>query len=76
MERFEYQMTWHPAEEFSKLIYFCTAEGACGPDDVPREEPEGLMELLNEQGGDGWELVQMVFRQSGLMVCWKRRLKH
>jgi hypothetical protein len=74
MERFEYELTRHGAETFSKLVYFCSEQGDCGLDEVPLEEPQALVEILNERGKNGWELFQMLFGKDGVMCCWKRRI--
>ena len=45
MEYFEYQITSHGAEEFTRMIYFCSADGDCGLEEVPADEPEALTEV-------------------------------
>lgn len=75
MEYFEYQITSHGAEEFTRMIYFCSADGDCGLEEVPADEPEALTRVLNERGRDGWELVQLMFGRDGVMAFWKRRLR-
>jgi hypothetical protein len=74
MERFEYAVTRHLAETFSKLVYFCSANGDCDVEHVPEEEPDALVELLNGRGDEGWELIQIVFGRGGLMAFWKRKV--
>jgi hypothetical protein len=32
------------------------------------------VDLLNERGGEGWELIQLLFGKDGVMACWKRRV--
>ncbi len=75
MDRFEYEITRHDAKNFSQVVYFCSADGDCGMEEVPREEPNALAEMLNERGRQGWELVQLLFGRDGLMACWKRRVE-
>jgi hypothetical protein len=74
MERYEYQVTRHEAESFAKTIYFCTEQGDCSLQDVPIHEAQALVDLLNERGIEGWELIQLVFGKDGLLACWKRKL--
>lgn len=74
MDRFEYEITTHSAETFSRLIYFCSERGDCGIEQIPAEEPQILVDLFNERGRDGWELVQLLFGSSGIMAYWKRKL--
>ncbi|MGC8658503.1 MAG: hypothetical protein ACP5U1_05460 [Desulfomonilaceae bacterium] len=74
MDRFEYEITRHPSETFTKVVYFCTDKGDCGIDEIPSEEPQALVEALNERGDQGWELVQLMFGPRGVMACWKRKI--
>lgn len=74
MERFEYEVTMHSAGAFSQIVYFCSAEGECGVAEVPQEESRALVNLLNERGEAGWELIQLLFGGDGVMACWKRRV--
>lgn len=74
MDRFEYEITTHNAETFSRLVYFCSEKGDCGIEHVPAEEPQILVDLLNERGREGWELIQLLFGSNGLMAYWKRKL--
>lgn len=74
MDRFEYEITRYPSETFSRVVYFCTDTGDCGIDEIPSEEPQALVELLNERGDQGWELVQLLFGNKGVMACWKRKI--
>ncbi|KPJ53070.1 hypothetical protein AMJ39_05985 [candidate division TA06 bacterium DG_24] len=74
VERFEYEITVHPAETFRKVVYFCSETGECSADQVPGDELQVLGDLLNDRGRVGWELVQMAFGKDSIMVFWKRRL--
>ena len=74
MDRFEYEITRHSADSFGRVIYFCSEGGDCGIEEVPAEEPQALVDLMNERGLEGWELVQLLFGRDGVMACWKRRL--
>jgi hypothetical protein len=74
MDRYEYDVTTHAADTFSRLIYFCSEKGNCTLEEVPAEEPQILVGLLNERGLEGWELIQLLFGKDGVMACWKRRV--
>lgn len=74
MNRYEYEITTHSSESFGKVVYFCTDKGDCRISEVPAGEPEALVEILNERGALGWELVQLMFGKVGVMACWKRQL--
>lgn len=74
MERFEYAVTRHGAQMFSKLVYFCSPDADCDMEQVPADEPDAIVELLNGRGEEGWELIQVFFRQDGLIAFWKRKV--
>ena len=61
MKQFEYEITIHPADEFTHLIYFCTNEGECNVDQLPLNQTEVMEKILNERGAQSWELVQVFF---------------
>jgi hypothetical protein len=75
MKRFEYKITTHSADTFDKIIYFCSKSGQCGIDEVSKDQTRILTDLLNNQGREGWELVQISFGKDGVMVYWKRKMK-
>jgi hypothetical protein len=33
-----------------------------------------LQDILNEEGSDGWELVQVSFGKQGILAFWKKGL--
>jgi hypothetical protein len=74
MERFEYEISTHEANAFTKLAYFCSEAGECSVSEVPADEPPILVDLMNERGFQGWELIQLVFGKDSVMAFWKRRL--
>jgi hypothetical protein len=74
MVRFEYEITKHPAEEFTQLIYFCTDEGDCTLSDLPQDEVAMLLEILNKRGDQGWELIEVFFGKDGIVAFWKRAI--
>jgi hypothetical protein len=72
--RFEYEITTHPAEELTKLVYFCSDEGECALNDLPPDQLRLLVKLLNRRGDEGWELIEMFFGKDGIVAFWKRAL--
>jgi hypothetical protein len=72
MKQFEYEITKHPAEEFNRVVYFCSAQGQCNYEALPSEQMTKLGELLNERGARGWELIQVSFGSDGVVAFWKR----
>jgi hypothetical protein len=74
MGQFEYEITKHPADEFTHLVYFCTNEGECNVDQLPLNQTEVLEKILNERGAQSWELVQIFFGKDGVVAFWKRAI--
>ena len=74
MTRFEYKITRHPAESFTELVYYCTETGECSLDKIPHGQTEVLQSILNSEGENGWELVQVSFGQGGVLAFWKKEL--
>jgi hypothetical protein len=75
MKRFEYKITKHAAEAFTDLVYYCTEAGECKLDQIPHDQTEILQNLLNAEGTDGWELVQVSFGRNGIICFWKKDLQ-
>lgn len=57
------------------IVFACRSEGSCEVHDIGLEQMENISSLFNEMGQEGWELVQLVFHQSGIVSFWKRILK-
>ncbi len=74
MERFEYEISTHRGNALTKLAYFCSQEGECSVEEVRDEQSEILVDVMNERGLQGWELIQLDFGKEGVMAFWKRRL--
>ena len=72
MTKYTYDITKHPAEEFSRLTYFCTESGECSLEEIPDHQAIILRDILNQRGGEGWELVQLFFGKDGVVALWKR----
>ena len=74
MKKFEYDISKHSASEFTHLVYFCTDQGECKFDQIPDYQTKILREILNERGSQGWELVNLIFGNDGLVAFWKREI--
>jgi hypothetical protein len=74
VKRFQYDITKHASNQLSELVYFCSAQGDCSLDQVPADQVGLLSTILNERGGQGWELVQLVFGKDGVVAFWKREV--
>jgi len=74
MTCFEYEITKHSAEEFYKLVYFCSDQGECQIEDLPSDQLKVLRDILNERGGAGWELTQILVGKDGVVAFWKRAI--
>ncbi|MBW2466573.1 MAG: hypothetical protein JRF02_04665 [Deltaproteobacteria bacterium] len=75
MKRFEYNITKHPAELFTELIYYCTEKGECSLDQIPQTQTEILRDILNGEGENGWDLVQVSFGSNGVLAFWKKEVQ-
>lgn len=75
MTRFEYEITKHPADKFTQLVYFCTDTGECNIDQLPSDQMKIMGEILNERGSQGWELVHIFFGEDGVVIFWKRAME-
>jgi hypothetical protein len=74
MKKYEYEITEHPAGEFQQLAYFCSAEGECSAEQIPKGQVTKLKDILNERGLKGWELIQLSFNSGGVIAFWKRNM--
>jgi hypothetical protein len=84
MKRYEHTITVHTMSEIldkarststAPPVVYCDTEGACFFDDAPNPYVEAIVELLDERGGDGWELVQVVPRAQDIICFWRRGAK-
>lgn len=75
MRKFQHKITKHPAQSFRELVYFCSPEGRCSYQDVPADHLEQLTRMLDREGSEGWELVQLAFGRDGVAAFWKRELQ-
>jgi hypothetical protein len=86
VDRWEYQITTHPVEEVLKVreelghppdpagprVVYCDTEGECFFDEAPNPYVEAIVHILNQQGEQGWELVQVAFREADFICIWRR----
>jgi len=72
MRQFEYELTKHPVDEFAHVVYFCTDKGECNLNQLPSDQMKILGDILNRRGEQGWELVQVLFGNDGMVAVWKR----
>lgn len=74
MMRYQYEITTYTSDEFSSLVYFCTDNGNCSLDHVSPGQIDILKGILNDRGVEGWELLQLIFRNEGVIAFWKRQI--
>ncbi|MFC1495611.1 hypothetical protein ACFL6W_10045 [Thermodesulfobacteriota bacterium] len=74
MKNFEYRITKHPSNNFKKVGFFCTDQGECNLDQLPSDQLSVLENILNENGVQGWELVQLSFGSDGVVAFWKKEI--
>ena len=74
MNQFEYDITTHTAEDFNKLVYFCSEHGECKLDQLQPDQLNILKNILNEKGSQGWELIQLNFGKGGVVAFWKKAI--
>ncbi|MBA4418694.1 MAG: hypothetical protein C0392_12420 [Syntrophus sp. (in: bacteria)] len=57
------------------IVFACRPEGTCEVHDIGLEQMENLSVLFNEMGNKSWELVQLVFHESGIISFWRRGIQ-
>ena len=83
MEKYEYTITTHTADEILSTIsdltveaeppvVYCDAQGACFFDDAPNPYTAAIVEILNGHGERGWILVQVALREQDMICFWRR----
>lgn len=60
----------HP--EARATVYACGEAGECTIRDFREEQIQYLQAFMNDQGSNGWELVQILFNRKGAVTFWKR----
>lgn len=56
----------------SDSIIECNAAGSCLVHDITEMEMQRLNEFFNEQGAEGWELIQCTYHDKELFCLWKK----
>lgn len=82
MSTWRYRVTIHSAEDILENLsraveevppaIYCDDEGACYFDEGPNPFTDAIQHLLSELGGEGWELVQLIFRSDQMIGFWKK----
>ncbi|MBW1998908.1 MAG: hypothetical protein JRJ29_13215 [Deltaproteobacteria bacterium] len=72
MRRVEYDITLYPASELRNVVYFCTSRGECERDISLASHLERLKGLMNQKGAEGWDLIQLLVGEEGIVGLWKR----
>ena len=68
MAKWEYRLTRDRVEPREPVIE-CDRKGIC----IVHEPSEGeLLQILNREGEDGWELVELGYHQGEIVGVWKR----
>ena len=52
MAGFEYDITKHGAEAFSRVAYFCSEKGECGVEEVSADQLQVMRDILNNRGAE------------------------
>ena len=84
MEKYEYTITTHTADEILARIsdlsaeaeppvVYCDAQGTCFFDDAPNPYTAAIIDILNAQGEQGWILVQVALREQDMICFWRRK---
>jgi len=88
MDRWEYQITTHsvsdvlkareelghPPEPGGPAVIYCDTKGECFLDEAPNPYVDSIVHILNQRGVQGWDLVQVTFRQADFICIWRREL--
>ena len=74
MKKYKYEITKHPSDLFSDLVFFCSENGECSLNQVPHDQAAQVKEILNERGSAGWELITISFGKDGMIGFWKREV--
>ena len=83
MEKYEYTITVHTAEEILATIpkppeeaeppvLYCDSQGVCFFDNAPNPYLAAMVEILNARGEQGWILVQVALREQDMICFWRR----
>lgn len=75
MARWRYKTSMHDLavmpQEPERVIE-CDEKGHCLVHDLPPKKLVALEKILNEEGNEGWELVQCHYHAGELVCLWKK----
>jgi len=76
--RWEYDVSFHSEQSITESKetrrFSCDTGGPCVVEHLGQVQPEAIVEILNERGQSGWQLVQVDFSDKGMLCFWKRQL--
>jgi len=80
MANWEYKVTSHIIEELKKCeeqsekraVFSCNESGSCMVNDVCTMGTSALESVLNENGKEGWELIETNYHHGELLCIWKK----
>ncbi|MDH7500242.1 MAG: hypothetical protein QHH30_07630 [candidate division NC10 bacterium] len=72
MKRWQYEISRHPLSRDNRMRIFCSERGECSVEEVETSDSQRVLEVLQERGQEGWELVQILFGRDGFICFWKR----
>ena len=81
MKEYEHTITIHDrgeilsgvsSAETPPSVVYCDTGGVCFFDDAPNPYVKAVVELLDDVGKDGWQLVQVIPREQDLICFWRR----
>lgn len=76
MARWSYKASTHKLTDmFSDHERFieCDEKGHCLVHDLPEKNLGALEKILNEEGNEGWELVQCHYHAGDMFCLWKKQ---
>ncbi len=57
-------------------VMFCTDQGACFLDNIPKPNTKAIQAILNNRGADGWQLAAVSFRADEMLCFWMREVEN
>ncbi len=75
MARWKYKATQHNLSDVTtepERVIACDDKGSCLVHDFRERNVEALMDILDEEGKHGWELIQCSYHAGELLCLWKK----
>ena len=72
MRRFEYHVSAHQLSRENRVKIFCSEKGECSVQEVAASDSDSVVQVLNQKGEEGWELVDILFGKDGFICFWKK----